>query len=208
MKRILCFGDSNTWGYEPATGMRHGSDVRWTGILSKTLGSGYEIIEEGLNGRTTVLDDPFEEYKNGRDYLIPCLESQRPLDLVILMLGTNDLKARFGIGAFDISKGVETLVKLIQTSESGIKGKPPAVLILAPPPVARLTDYAEMFEGADAKSRKLGEEYARVAGEMRCAYLDTSTIIVSSPLDGIHFEAEEHQKLGQTLASQVKKLIG
>jgi len=208
MKRILCFGDSNTWGYEPATGMRYGSDARWTGVLSKVLGTGYEIIEEGLNGRTTVLDDPYEEYKNGRDYLIPCLESQRPLDLVVLMLGTNDLKARFGVSAFDISKGIETLVKLIQNGESGIRGKPPEVLLIAPPPVAKLTDYAEMFAGADFKSQGLGGQYARVAKEMNCAFMDASTVIVSSPLDGIHFEAGEHQKLGKAVAVAVGKLIG
>lgn len=97
MKNILCYGDSNTWGYDAETKNRFPPDVRWTGILKRTLGEGYHVIEEGLNGRTTVWDDPIEGYKNGREYLIPCLESHRPLDLVIIMLGTNNLKKRFSL---------------------------------------------------------------------------------------------------------------
>ena len=95
MKRILCYGDSNTWGYDPATQERFDRATRWTGVLRTTLGDGYEILEEGLNGRTTVWDDPIEGYKNGHTYLVPCLETHRPVDLVVLMLGTNDLKKRF-----------------------------------------------------------------------------------------------------------------
>ncbi len=110
MKKILCYGDSNTWGHIPVTGGRYGDDVRWTGVLQAALGEGYRVIEEGLNGRTTVHDDPIEGvYKNGKHYLIPCLESHRPLDLVIMMLGTNDLKMRFSLPPSDIARGVEAL---------------------------------------------------------------------------------------------------
>jgi lysophospholipase L1-like esterase len=87
VKRILCYGDSNTWGYDPVTQERFDKNERWTGQLSQMLGGNYDVIEEGLNGRTTVWDDPIEGYKNGRDYLIPCLESHKPLDLVIILLG-------------------------------------------------------------------------------------------------------------------------
>ena len=97
MKTILCYGDSNTWGYNPATTERSSRDERWTGILRRELDDGYLVIEEGLNGRTTVWDDPIEGYKNGKEYLIPCLETHKPLDLVIIMLGTNDLKVRFSV---------------------------------------------------------------------------------------------------------------
>ena len=98
MTRILCYGDSNTWGYDPASGERFAADIRWTGVLRKVLASDrFEVIEEGLNGRTTVWDDPIEGQKNGRQYLIPCLESHRPLDLVVILLGTNDLKKRFSL---------------------------------------------------------------------------------------------------------------
>jgi len=208
MKRILCYGDSNTWGCNPVTYERFDEATRWPRVLGQTLGPGYEVIEEGLGGRTTVWDDPIEGYKNGRDYLIPCLESHRPLDLVIILLGTNDLKKRFSLSAFDIAQGAGVLVRVVQTSLSGRGGRSPQVLLLAPPPLAVLTGYAEMFEDAEGKSQKFAGHYERVAKELGCAYLDTATVIVSSPLDGIHWEGEEHRKLGKTLAAKVKELLG
>jgi lysophospholipase L1-like esterase len=100
MKTILCYGDSLTWGFNPKTKKRMGEKERWTGVLKINLGQDYHIIEEELNGRTTVWDDPFNGgYKNGMEYLIPCLGSHKPLDLVILFLGTNDLKTRFSLSA-------------------------------------------------------------------------------------------------------------
>jgi lysophospholipase L1-like esterase len=98
-------------------------------------------------------------------------------------------------------------VKLVQQSETGVDGKAPQVLLLAPPPVAKLTEFAEMFEGSDAKSRKLGHHYRQIAEELGCEFLDISDVIVSSDIDGIHFEAEEHRKLGETVASIVKKIF-
>jgi lysophospholipase L1-like esterase len=107
MKVILCYGDSNTWGYDPHTQERFSSRVRWTGVLARQLGEEYHMIEEGLSGRTTVWDDPVEGlHKNGKNYLLPCLESHQPIDLVILMLGTNDLKMRFSVPAADIGRGI------------------------------------------------------------------------------------------------------
>ncbi len=206
IKTILCYGDSNTWGYDPATGTRFPRDVRWTGVLRLALGPGYLIIEEGLNGRTTVWDDPIEGYKNGRDYLIPCLETHRPLDLVVLMLGTNDLKQRFSVSAFDIANSVGVLVDIIQRSQAGPDGRAPQVLLLAPPPVGKLTAFSEMFAGAEVKSRRFAEHYARVAAERGCAFLDTATVIRSSDLDGIHFEVEEHRKLGEAVAARIRQM--
>ena len=206
MKRILCFGDSNTWGYDPATQDRFDRDVRWPGVLRDRLGAGYEVIEEGLNGRTTVWNDPIEGYKNGRDYLIPCLETHRPLDLAIILLGTNDMKMRFSLTAFDIAQGAGVLVRDVQRSAAGRAGVAPPVLLLAPPPVAKLTYFDQMFAGAEAKSQKLGYYYRLVAEELGCAFLDTATVIRSSDLDGIHFEAEEHRKLGEAVAQEVVHL--
>lgn len=207
MKRILCFGDSNTWGHDPVKQDRFDADTRWPRVLGQALGRDYEVIEEGLGGRTTVWDDPIEGYKNGREYLVPCLESHRPLDLVIILLGTNDLKKRFSLSAYDIAQGAGVLVRVAQVSQSGREGKGPPVLLLAPPPTAALTEYAEMFEGAGEKSRKFAAHYQRVAKELGCAYLDTAGVIVSSPLDGIHFEGGEHRKLGKAVAAKVKELI-
>lgn len=207
MKRILCYGDSNTWGYDPVSQDRLSADNRWTGVLGRALGNGYAIIEEGLCGRTTVWDDPIEGYKNGQTYLIPCLDTHRPLDLVVLMLGTNDLKQRFSLSAYDIAEGAKALVRIIQGSSAGYHWRAPPVLLLAPPPTAKLTAFAEMFEGAGQKSRLFSTHYGRVAQEMGCAYLDTSTVVVSSDLDGIHLEASEHQRLGQALAARIKALL-
>jgi lysophospholipase L1-like esterase len=208
MKRILCYGDSNTWGYNPVTQERFDKNERWTGQLSRMLGSNYDVIEEGLNGRTTVWDDPIEGYKNGRDYLIPCLESHKPLDLVIILLGLNDLKKRFGVSAFDVAEGAGVLVQIVQKSNAGSRGAAPRVLLMAPPPVGKLTAFAELFEGAEAKSQKFAEHYRRVAAELGCPFFDTATAIVSSDLDGIHFEQGDHTRLGQAVAVKVREIIG
>jgi lysophospholipase L1-like esterase len=208
MKRILCYGDSNTWGYNPVTQDRFGKHERWTGQLSQALGDDYDVIEEGLNGRTTVWDDPIEGYKNGREYLIPCLETHKPLDLVIIFLGVNDLKKRFSLSAYDIANGAGVLVEVVQKSNTGITDAAPMVLLIAPPPVGKLTDFAEMFEGAEAKSLRFAQHYRRVASELGCALFDASTVIVSSDLDGIHFEQNEHAKLGQAVAVKVREIIG
>lgn len=207
MKTVLCYGDSNTWGYNPSTGERFSRDERWAGVLSQKLGAEYHIIEEGLNGRTTVWDDPIEGYKNGKEYLIPCLQSHRPIDLVVIMLGTNDLKKRFSVSAYDIANAAGVLVNVVQRSDAGPEGRPPKVLLMAPPPVGKLTEFAEMFEDAEVKSRKFSEYYRRVAEEYGCMLLDTSEVIVSSDLDGIHFEAGEHQKLGEAVAALVKNFF-
>ena len=208
MRRILCFGDSNTWGYDPATQDRFDDQTRWTGVLQAALGSDFTVIEEGLNGRTTVWNDPIEGYKNGHDYLVPCLETHRPLDLVVLMLGTNDLKRRFSLSAYDIAQGAAVLLRAISYSKAGRDGHAPRVLLMAPPPVAKLTGFGEMFEGSEAKSLLLGQHYRAVAVEYNVAFLDTSTVIRSSDLDGIHFEAEEHTKLGRAVAHEVLALVG
>jgi lysophospholipase L1-like esterase len=208
MKTILCYGDSNTWGYNPVTQNRFPPSERWTGVLARELGASSRVIEEGLNGRTTLWDDPIEGYKNGREYLIPCLESQRPLDLVVLMLGTNDLKLRFSVSAYDIAQSVGVLVDIIQKSGAGPDGGTPQVLVVAPPVVGQLGEYAEMFgENARAKSEKFGEYYRRIAEQYGCPFLDAAQVVVSSDLDGVHFEAGEHQKLGQAVANCVREIF-
>jgi lysophospholipase L1-like esterase len=126
---------------------------------------------------------------------------------VIILLGTNDLKMRFSVSAYDIATGAGALVQIVQKSETGPGGGAPQVLLLAPPPVAKLTSFAEMFEGAEAKSRRFAEHYARVAQERGCAFLDTGRVIVSSDLDGIHLEASEQAKLGRVVAARVRELL-
>lgn len=210
MKTILCYGDSNTWGYSPSTQDRYGWDERWAGVLRNELAADYLVIEEGLGGRTTVWDDPVEGiYKNGTTYLTPCIESHQPLDLVIILLGTNDLKYRFSVGAFDIAQGAGVLVQMIQKSETGPDGKAPKVLLMAPPPLEKLTetDFVEMFARAEKKSKQFSHEYRRVAEELGCEFLDTADIIVSSKLDAIHWDIESHRKLGEVVAARVREIF-
>lgn len=208
MWEILCYGDSNTWGYNPSTKERYERDERWTGVLQFTLGDEYHVIEEGLNGRTTVWDDPIEgEYKNDKTYLVPCLESHKPLDLVIIMLGTNDLKKRFSVTTYDIAEGAGVLVDIVKQSRCGRNDNPPEVLLLAPPPLGRLTEFSEIFEGGLEKSKKFSECYRRVAEEHGCEFFDTSSVVRSSDIDGVHLDKESHRKLGRAIAEVVKKIL-
>ncbi|MBD3390709.1 MAG: hydrolase [Chitinivibrionales bacterium] len=208
MRTIVCFGDSNTWGHDPASGERFPADVRWPGVLQAELGSAYRVIEEGQCGRTTVWDDPIEGQRNGKDYLMPCLESHRPLDLVIVMLGTNDLKMRFSVSAEDIAKGAAVLAAAARASTCGPDAGPPEVLLVAPPIVKGLTEYAEMFEGAEQKSHRLAGHYRAMAELHGCYFLDAGSVVEPSPLDGVHLEASEHLKLGMVLAERVQKIFG
>ena len=205
MKTILCYGDSNTWGAVPNENRRYDLHERWAGVLRDALGGGFWLIEEGLSGRTTVHSDPIEgAHKNGLTHLPAVLESHVPLDLVIIMLGTNDLKMRFSVSAFDIAQGAGTLVHAIQ---QGTWGNVPHVLLIAPPPLTKLTYFADMFAGGVEKSRQFAAEYRRVAGELNCAFFDAGTVVTTSDGDGVHWEAEDHRKLGFALVDVVRALL-
>jgi lysophospholipase L1-like esterase len=206
-KTILCYGDSNTWGWNPVSQGRYARHERWPGVLRQELGEGYLVIEEGLNGRTTVWDDPIEGYRNGKEYLVPCLESHKPIDLVIIMLGTNDLKMRFHVPACDIAAGAGVLVEIVAKSQTGPGDGAPQVLLVAPPPIAGLSDFAEMFEGGTTKSRGLSDAFRLVAEEQGCALLDAAQVIISSDVDGIHLDPSEHRKLGKAVAARVRQLL-
>jgi len=204
MKTILCYGDSNTWGYDPISQDRHPHPVRWTTVLQRELGDGYLVIPEGLNGRTTVWDDPIELHKSGSTYLPPCLESHKPLDLVVIMLGTNDLKQRFSLPASDIAAGVGVLVDIVRRSDCGPEGGTPKVLVLIPPEVRRLSNFAEMFSGSVEKSRSFPKAFAAMAEEKDVPCLDIGTHVRFSDADGIHFEADQLTVLGRLLAAEVR----
>jgi len=207
VKTIVCFGDSNTWGADPAGSGRHPHGLRWPTVLGRELGSDFEIIAEGQRGRTTVWHDAIEGSKRGSDYLLPCLDSHSPVHLLVILLGTNDLKHRYGLSAWDIAHGAATLVKMARASEYGEGERAPRILLIAPPPVAKLNDrFRRMFEGAVEKSRELGREYRSVAEELGCAFLDAGELIRSSDLDGIHLETSEHDKLGKAVAVKVRAL--
>ena len=207
MKTILCYGDSNTFGHNPQNNNRLKRHERWPGILEKGLGPKYQVIEEGLNHRTTIRDDPTLEYVNGKVYLTPCLNSHKPVDLVILMLGSNDLKCRFNLSASDIADGIGVLAGIILKSGAGPKGRSPELLILAPPRFGRVTRYAEMFQGYEEKEKKLAPNYELVAKDYGCHYLDISNHIQCPDTDGLHMEKPEHEKQGNLLTPVVQNIL-
>jgi lysophospholipase L1-like esterase len=207
MPVIVAYGDSNTWGYDPAAGARFPAGVRWTGVMSAALGADFRVIEEGLNGRTSVFDDPIEPYRNGLAYLPPCLLSHAPRDLIIISLGCNDLKRRFSLSPNDIAQGVERLVVTAKSFPVGPNAVPPEIILAAPPPVVKLTGFADMFEGAHEKSLSLGGRYRAVARLHGIGFVDAGEHIHCSPLDGIHFEADQHARLGQIMAAAVRERL-
>lgn len=211
-RSILCFGDSNTYGAVPtlARNGRHrfAPDRRWPGVMRRQLGAGWEIVEAGQPSRTTLRDDQIEgAHKNGAMALPICLESHMPLDAVILMLGTNDLKQRFGASASDIADSVEVLIRLTQRSEAGPAGSAPAVILVTPPALSEVDWLGEMFRGGAAKSRLLPPLYAAVAKRTGAALVDASVMVEPSVIDGIHLESDAHRCLGTEIARVVKELL-
>lgn len=204
---MVCYGDSNTWGADPENGGRFPLSERWTGVLAAVLGEGFRVVEEGLPGRTTVFNDPVLERRNGKDFLLTCLESHAPVDLVAIMLGTNDLKARFGLSASDIAEGAAELARLTQRSGCGPRGVPPRVLLLAPPPIEPRVPYSEMFADSEEKARKFADHYAFQATLCGCNFFDASTVAHSSKADGFHFDRSAHRALGEALGSEIAEII-
>ena len=210
MKNVLCYGDSNTWGCIPVTGSepprRLPPAERWPGILRRELGSDYWIVEDGLNGRTTVWDDELEPHRKGLESLLPTLLTHQPLDLVIVMLGTNDLKRRFRVSAPQIAEGAGMLVDVVRTSACGPDGAAPEALLICPPPLGRLTQFADEFEGAPEESRRLAECFAAVAESRACVFVDAGMHVSSSDTDGIHLDRDAHAALGGAIAAAVARI--
>ena len=206
-KEILCYGDSNTWGYNPFdSGRRYPVAQRWTSVLQHALGNSYHVIAEGMNGRTTVFDDPVEPGRNGLTYLHTCLQSHKPLDIVLVMLGTNDAKHRFALLPVDIALGMKRLVKSILNSETGTDSSSPKVGIIVPVPVC--TDLeGGVFTGASQRMSALAEQYRIVADDLHVACFDAGSVIQLSMPDGIHLSRESHAKLGVAIAQWVKDIF-
>jgi lysophospholipase L1-like esterase len=209
-KTVLCYGDSNTWGKATVArpDERYGPDERWPGVLRALLGSGWLVIEEGLNARTTVNDDPVEgAEKNGRTYLRPCLQTHLPLDLVVIMLGTNDLKARFNKTPWEIAAGVGALVDDVIALRPGPGGNVPEILVICPPPTLKnLKEWSDMFAGAPEKSAAMAKYYRAIADERGVGFLDAGTVIRSSEADGFHLDPDAHAALAKAVADGIAKL--
>ena len=202
---ILCYGDSNTHGTCPMQDVddirRFGRQQRWPGVLQIKLGPDWNVIEEGHPGRTTVHPDPVEGvHKNGRAILLAVLESHRPIDHVILMLGTNDFKARFSVSAMEIASSIYLLLHDIKHSLSGPDRAAPDILLVCPPPIRETGFLAEMFAGAAEKSRQLPQHLLAVAQSAEVAFLDSGQLIESDGQDGIHLDAKSHARLAGAIA--------
>lgn len=210
MKTILCYGDSNTYGYNPLDGLRYPENVRWTGRLKMLLGDDYRIIEEGCNGRTTIFDDPFDGWKNGLDYLRPCLNSHKPVDIIILMLGSNDLKRTFRASAKQIASGAATLVKVIQNFTGKKQGFVPKIILISPPEIGegiRTSPFYGAFgEDAISRSKEFSKWYQKIAKEYHCVFFNAAEYIQPSMIDSLHLMPEEHEKLAEKLCSIIETL--
>ena len=205
MKNILCFGDSNTWGYAPVTGMRYPWDVRWTGVLQDKLGSGYRVIEEGLNGRTSGFDEPGRDFRNAARYFPMLLECHRPLDLVVIMLGTNDLKSQFQLTSSAIAQSVKGLCEMVLNGEYIENTQ---LLLIAPPHVANLpAEDVQVFSGARDKSLQLATEYNKVADELGILFMDASELVATTDADGLHWTAQQHQDFAAVLSDKILSIF-
>lgn len=207
---ILCFGDSNTWGYIPGSeGERYSADVRWPGILQAELGGGVKVIEEGQNGRMSVWDDPMEPLlsKCGLTHLPVVLESHKPLDLVIIMLGTNDLKSHMNNSPHSIANGVITLVDRVLASDSGPCKHPPQVLMVCPAPVSEgKCPFGHLFTDAPEKSRDLPVSYSELAVDRGVSFLNAGDFATCPVPDCIHLDASGHASLGRAIAEKVRSM--
>lgn len=208
IKTILCYGDSNTYGFNPKSGLRYPPAIRWTGVLQQLLGPGYKVIEEGCNGRTTVYDDPRESWKNGLSHLRPCLNSHKPIDLVILMLGTNDLKHYFHASAEMIAENAETLVGVIQTFTAEKQGYQPAIILVSPPEIGNgiaSSSFGDIFsEDAVAASKSFPTYYRQAAQRKGCIFFDAARYIQPSPADSVHLDPDAHAVLAKGLQKMIQ----
>ena len=204
MKTILCYGDSLTWGYDPRSGTRYPFNQRWPGVLEKELGSGFRVIEEGLSGRTTFAENPLLPNRSGLKMLEPLLESHAPIDLCILMLGTNDVAPYYHLAASDIAGGCLGLIWAIEKSQAGPNGAVPEILLIAPPMLGSMSRIMGLFyKGGEKTAKALPEAYKIIADSSGCRFLDASKYVKASKVDGVHLDPEAHR----ILAMEIKKII-
>jgi lysophospholipase L1-like esterase len=206
MRTVLCFGDSNTWGFDPAhPGERFDESVRWPGRLAQALAGEWEVVAEGLNGRTATVESPVAEGRNGLAYLVPCLESHAPLDLVVIYLGTNDAGDRYALPAMTIANAVGRLVRTVRQSEAGRDHGTPGVLVICPPPFGPVDpdgDFAHAPERADQFSKHFSALAATIGFEL----LDLRGVAHYSEIDGIHLDADGHAAVADAVLKRIRAL--
>jgi lysophospholipase L1-like esterase len=214
--RILVYGDSLTWGWTPVETVvpttRYPRGTHWTDVLVEAVGPDVEVVVDALSGRTTDADDPLDPRLNGAAHLPTALAAHLPLDLVVILLGTNDTKVYFGREPFDIAAGALKLLGLVAASAGGVGTAYPAppALLVAPPPLGEVTElfHAELFRGGQAKSAALAPLYAAVAKLAGADFLNLGEFLSTDGVDGIHFTPENNQAAGRAISGRVVELLG
>ena len=210
MPTYLAFGDSNTHGTLPEEGFdRHPVGVRWPTVAHAALPEGWAVAEEGLPGRTTRFADPtMGDHMNGWEGFKIALMTHAPIDLITIMLGTNDVKARLGATPAQITAGIVGLLDILSDPPMVERVGTPKVLILAPPPLAVEDDRAAEWLGATEKSLALPALYQEVADAYGVGFLNAGDHIAVAPIEGIHFTAEAHQVLGRAVGDKLLAMLG
>jgi lysophospholipase L1-like esterase len=210
LKNILCYGDSLTWGYNAEGPSRHRLEDRWPSVLQAELGSSAHVIADGLNGRTTAYDDDLAgEDRNGARTLPLVLGTHSPLDLVIIMLGANDMKPWIHGNAFVSKHGMKRLAQIVRTHPYQLEAPAPELIIVSPPPVTPTDDaeFAAAFAGAIEASVHLASHYKALATEIGCGFFDAGSVARTTPLDGIHLDAENTRAIGRGIAPLVRSTL-
>ncbi len=211
MQHILVYGDSLSWGIIPDTRERLPFEARWPIVMEQQLhsrGHAVRVIEDCLNGRRTVWEDPFKPGRNGLHGLAQRIEVNSPLALVILMLGSNDFQSMHPHNPWHAAQGMATLVNAIRTAPIEPGMPVPPILIVAPPEIsAPQGSMAEKFRDGDKKCRGLAAAYLAVAEELGCEFFDTGSVITTSKVDGVHLDAGQHAALGESLSGTIEKLL-
>lgn len=211
MHQILVYSDSLSWGIIPATRKRLAFDQRWPGVMENGLtasGMKARVIEDCLNGRRTVWDDPFKPGRNGLQGLAQRIEMHSPLSLVIVLLGSNDFQSMHQNNAWLSSQGIAALVSAIRAAPIEPGMPVPPVLVVAPPPIGTPQGpIAPKFEGGVARSAGLAPAYEQVCRETGCHFFDAGSVVTASAVDGIHLDSDQHATLGTALSGVVAALL-
>lgn len=209
MKHVMCFGDSNTWGFIPGSGARYDEHTRWTGVLADELGDSWRIHEEGLNARESAFDSPYKPFLNGLTALPTALVSQKPLDLLIIALGTNDLKTHT---VRESCLGVERLIRCAQTMDAlypagtPVFAKGPKILVVSPVAITSESPDDALC-GKYKESLLFPKAMAAICTACGVQMLDAQQFAEPSPVDGVHMEPKDHHALGLAIAQQVRRMM-
>lgn len=210
MKTVLCYGDSLTWGYDAAGAGRHALEDRWPSVLQAALGDGVHVVAEGLNGRTTAFYDHLAGAdRNGARILPTVLMTHAPLDLVVFMLGANDMKPWIHGNPVAAKQGMGRLIDIVRGHDYPTDAPAPQILIVSPPAVSRTenAEFKEMFAGGDDASQRLAPLYSTLADQTGCGFFDAGAVATTTPLDGVHLDAENTRKIGEALAPVARAML-